>query len=148
MAGPLNHSPADILSRVLIDLTLGKNPPATPWPVYVGVEAANPDAVITVFDTTGVTGPFTWVDNDRSIMHGYQVRVRAATHPVGYLKTNQIAEALDAVNDVSVTIDGYVYLVECAPRTGDVMVLGLDPNTKRNLFTVNGTMTVRRTATP
>src|SRR5262245_53276067 len=146
MSGALNHSPADALRKALVALGLAAEPPATTWPAYATVEPDLPDNAITVFDTAGRDRGRDMVANNRVIHHGIQVRVRSATHVVGYAKANAIAVALDSLYQRAVTIDLSTYLIHDVSRTGDVLALGKNLADRRSVFTINALLTVKKIA--
>jgi hypothetical protein len=147
MAGQLDHSPADVIRRTLIALGLGADPPALPWPIFAALEPTNPDQVITVFDTTGQDGERDSILNDRQGYEGIQVRVRSATHPVGFAKANAVYVALNQIRRRPITIGTAVYMVQTVITQGTVLPIGLEPSTKRSLFTINALVSLRKTGT-
>lgn len=148
MPGPLTHSPADVVRRLLIGLGLGNDPPAEPWPMYVGGEPTVPDNVITLYDMLPRLHGREMVTGERQLHHGVMVRVRGTDYNVAYAKANAIAVALDeGVYQETVTISPSRYLVHAADRTGDVLALNKESfETKRSLFTVNALVSLRQVA--
>jgi hypothetical protein len=143
------HSPADVLRYLLIQLGLGTAPSSGgAWPVYAADEPATPDNCITVYDTQGRDAGRIMNTGEREEYPGFQVRVRSLDHPTGALKANQIADALDtAVRLTNVTVETYTYLVYCVSRTGNVLAAGKEsPTSKRKLFFINGVVRLSRTA--
>lgn len=151
MPGLLDHSPADILREVMVaTLSLGTDPDdGDVWPVYASSEPDSPDNCITVFDTEGVKTGRLMVGGEVTEHHGIQIRVRSVDFPTGYAKARAIAVSLDEeLYYDPVTMESSIYNVRCFNRTSGVLSLGKDvPNTKRNLFTINGLLSVRRTGT-
>lgn len=146
MPGTLTTSPADVLRRLLIVLGHGADPPATPWPVFVGREPDTPDSVITIRNTSGRNLGKTMPDGERQELHGVSVRVRSASYAAGYTKARQIAVALDEDIDQEVVAAGSPsrnYRVHAVHRTGDVNDLGPEEQTRRSVFTLNALMSVR-----
>lgn len=146
MPGSLTHSPADIVRRLLIALGVGVDPPSSPWPIYASGEPSLPDNVITVFGTTGRQHGRTATDGEMQEHHGIQVRIRAATYPVGYTKARTIATALDTMYQDVITVPSTTnsYLIHAILRTSDVIELGKEtPSSKREIFTVNALVSVR-----
>jgi hypothetical protein len=154
MPGPLTHSPADIIAKVLIDLSLGLEPPTTPWPVFVSNEPDVPDNCITTYDTLGKSSGRTNYDGEQQEHHGVQVRVRSINHPIGFTKARAIAIALDqSVYDMVVSIGSVSYLVHCVNRQGDIISLGKEvtvsgyksesPSSRRQIFVINTFVSVR-----
>lgn len=148
MSDLLDHSPADILRKLFIIKGYGGDPATSPlpgWPVYASGEPSEPDAAITIYDTTGrVLGrDFTgW----NTTHHGIQIRIRASAHTSGYLKANAIAVAMDrGFFQANVTIGSANYKVETFTRTSDILPLGKESApSKRRIFTINGTLVLRK----
>jgi hypothetical protein len=132
---------------MLINLGLGTTPPGAgyTWPVFVAGEPPTPDNVVTVYNTLGKDEGRSQVDGERQEHHGIQVRIRGATHDIGYRKARAIATALDrSVYQEGVDIDEFSYLVHCVSRTGDVLDLGSEtPESKRQVFTINALVSLR-----
>lgn len=145
MPGTLSHSPADVLRKLLVSLSLGSYPanPSGSWPIYASGEPDEPDSAITVYDTTGVTNGRTAPDMEMHEYHGVQIRIRAAAHTAGYAKSRATAIALDGIQDRTVSIGSTTYIVQVVNRTGDVLSLGKEDG-KRSVFTVNALVMVRQ----
>jgi hypothetical protein len=146
MSGLLAHSPADVIGQLLVALGLGTDPTAGgAWPVYVSDEPDSPDSCLTVFDTSARDRGRLMATGQRVEMHGFQVRVRSTTHPVGYTKARAVAVALDEdVYQTAVTLGGHVYMVHSVSRSSDVIPLGKElPRSERSIFTINATGTIR-----
>ena len=149
MSGSLDHSPSQIIRQMLVDLSLGTLPSEDDdWPIFATNEPDTPDSVITVYDTLGKLDGRTQVDGKLQIHHGFQVRIRDANTRNGYSKANAIAIALDeSTYQETVTISDSIYLVHSVSRTTDVLPIGKEtPTSKRNIFTINATATLRQTA--
>jgi hypothetical protein len=151
MSLPFLHSPAEIVRALLIDLGLGTDPSSnTDWPVYATGEPDGRgvvDAVLTVYDTTPTQDGRSMPDGEQVYHYGFQVRVRAADHPTGFVKASAIRLALnETVRRNTVTISTQRYLVHAASGV-NLLTLGKDtPATKRSLFTVNGMVSITRKA--
>ncbi len=151
MSGTLAHSPADVVRHLLVDLgggVLGGG--AVPWtggawPIYVSSEPDDPDSVITIFDTAGITQGRIF-QGEIQEHQGFQVRVRDANHVDGYTKANALAVLLDESSDrVNVTFASTNYFVHAITRTTGVLVLGKNvPIDKRNVFTINAIVALRQ----
>jgi hypothetical protein len=145
MSGLLNHSPADIVCQLLISLGLVDDPlgtgTATGWEGYVSNESSVPDNVVTVYDTQGKPDGRVMTSGEQQEHHGFQLRVRGADAQVGFAKARALAVALDqTVLRNSVTLGTSTYLVQAVSRTGEVIPLGTEPGTSRELFTINATI--------
>lgn len=148
MPGNLDHSPADILRHLLINISQGTLPTDNlTWPVYTSQQPDKPDNLITTLDFPGPHQGRAQVDGEVQERHGVTVRVRAANHVTGYLKARQIAIALDQqVYRETVTIDTIGYTVHAVSRDANApSSLGKDvPGSKRDLFTIDTTISVRK----
>lgn len=133
---------------MLVDMGYGTNRSANgAWPIHSTNEPDLPDNCITVYDTQGVDEGRV-MQGERQEKHGIQVRIRSATHAAGFTKARAIAVAID--QDVyleSVVVDGHTYIVHAMSRTSDVLALGKElPTSKRTVFTINATATVRQSS--
>lgn len=151
MPGALDHSPADIVRRLFVSLSLGTLPSSSQaegdWPIHAALEPDSPDSVITIYDTEGVTQGRIQIDGEIQEQHGIQVRIRARSHQAGYPKANDIVQAMDkTIYRNTVTIGSDTYLVHSVTRTGGILSLGKQvPLNKLNLFTINALVSVRQT---
>lgn len=146
MSGSLTHSQAEVVQYLLADLGHGILPSDLPgsWPIYALKEVDTPDDLITVYDTVGRNQGKTQFDGEVQEMHGVQIRIRAALNYLGRRKAREIQVGLDPVRLKNVTVESSVYLVHSLSRSGDVNSLGNEPNTKRELFTVNFLVALRQ----
>lgn len=142
---PLAHSPADVLRRVLIALSEGVDPPLTVWPIYASREPHSPDNCVTVIDTDGVQQGRYMKTGERAERHGVRIIVRATDHKVGWAKARALAVAIDEdVYDNEVTLDGTTYRVHAVSRRGNVVSEGRNvPTSQRNVFTIEGTVSLK-----
>lgn len=142
----MTHSPSDVLRKLLIDLGVGADPPATPWPIYVGGEPPSPDNAVTIYDTAGADGGRAMFAGTLLGWVGVQVRVRSSDHPTGWTKADAIQTTLaESVYDERVTVGASTYLVHCLSKIGDVLAIGKEsPTSKRSLFTFNALMSVKQ----
>jgi len=144
----LTHSPADVIRKLLVDLSLGalaSEASATNWPVYFSAEPVTPDNAITVYDTPGVNSGRSMVDGKKMGLYGFQVRVRATDARVGWIKAHAIQATLaEVVYDETVVIGASRYLVHAVSKIGDVLSLGKDLNSARSLFTLNAVTTIKQ----
>ena len=153
MPGMLDHSAAEIIRKMIVDMGFGNEPnvPLTvAWPTYTSTNTLTniPDNVIFVKDTQGRDGGRTNSDGERQEHHGIQITVQSSVHRVGYKKLKTLAQSLDTLvylRGVSVTdlISGEIsrYVVHSFNRTSDVIpvgTVGKDTSSKRSIFTLNG----------
>lgn len=147
MPGVLQHSPADVVRSLLLELELGFDyaDDATSWAVFTDGEPDLPDNCITVYGTQGRDEGSEMVQGERAEHHGVQIRIRSKTHTQGYVKARDIASAMDRNSHfINLVLEDIGYLVWKVTRTTDVLPLGKDaPNSKRNLFTINAVVSVR-----
>lgn len=148
MSGALTHSPADILRRALVSLGVGVLPEdGGDWPISATVEPNKPDNSITLYNTTSIKQGRSQLNGEIQEQYGIQVRVRSAGTVAGYTKANEVVIALDqSIRLTTVTINSSVYLIYGVSRLGGVIDLGKEtPTSKRNLSTINATVTLRQT---
>lgn len=148
MSGLLDHSPADVVRQLLVDLSLATTPEdGGAWPAYVGRVPDSPDEAMILTDTAGIDHGRTAPDGVRHEHHGFQIMLRARTHEDGYPKARAVAVALDEdVSLASVVVRSATYLVHTITRTTDVIPLGREsPASDRRLFTINALVALRQT---
>lgn len=145
MSSLLNHSPAEIIRQLIIDLSLGTMPTdRDDWPVSVDAEPDSPDNCITITDTTGHDDGQHQPTGELREHYGIQIRIRAVTHPVGWVKTNTLRKTLSEnvyLQGVSVQRSGETatyYTVHALGGFSSVLRMGKDIRTsKRRLFSLN-----------
>ena len=147
MSGLVTHSPNDILRRLLINAGQGTLPSVGgSWPI--GVERPNsPDSCITLTETTGKRDGRVMTSGEVIEHPGIQIEVRSATFSVGFLKAKQLATYCDeSIYNSGVTFEGKSYNIVNVSRVGVVMAIGREtPESKRELFTFNATVTIIQT---
>lgn len=141
----LFHTPAYIVRTMMIDMDLGAVPSTSAvWPIYVSQEPSDPDNVITVYDTVGVKQGRIMFNGEVLERYGIQVRVRSANHVDGYVKADTVKIALDKdVYRRKVQVDDTVYRLHAFTRPGAPLSLGKQPETRRDLFTINPTVLIK-----
>lgn len=147
MLGNLQHSPADIVRRLIVRAALGSAPElGGTWPVYASGEPHAPDHVITVYDTEGKENGRTMPDGEAQRHVGVQFRIRCTTHPLGYRKASDIRTYISEISyQESITLGDVAYLVRCFSSIGQVLSLGKDvPNSSRVLFTLNAMVVIEQ----
>lgn len=135
MTNDLQHSPAQIVSRLLVTLGVATELGGL-WPVYYSAEPDRPDATVTVYDTQGTNEGDTQ-EGEAQGHYGLQVRVRATTSAIAWTRTNLINRALQAQYNTTVTLDTQTYLVQCFARFGSGVPLGRVGGSSRVAFTLN-----------
>ena len=144
----LSNSPAEIVRKLLVDLSLGTEPSAGgSWPVYDGQVPDSPDDCIVVLDTAGVMLGRLQPTGEQVEDYGVQVTVRAAKHEDGYPKAEAISHALDqTVRNTPAVIGGNMYLVYRLQRKTQALPIGKEPQSSRVLFTINALVALKQTA--
>ena len=143
--GTLDDLPAQILRQLVIDLGHGTDPDDSgSWPVFATTEPNTPDNCITVYSTAGRDQGSIHVDPMLIENEGFQIKVRATTNSVGYTKADAIAKGFDAVALRTVILNGNTYVMWGIIR-GSILDVGKSvPESRRSIFTINGTLTVEQ----
>lgn len=143
-------TPAVVLTYFIIN-SLGKMTTPTDgedWPLY-SPHMPDGDNVETncgvVHDTLGVKDPRSISSGVVSEHPGVQIRVRTNDYNVGFAKIEDIALALDAVANETITIGSESYKIHNVSRASPIACLGVEPGTKRRtFFTVNYLLTLKK----
>jgi hypothetical protein len=147
MSTRLNHTPDDIIARLLVALGLGvtdDDEESTDWPVFYGYEPDLPDNCITVRETTPVNLGRIMFSGDELRHHGILIRIRANDLDVAKAKVEDIYAALAAADKENVTIDASTYTVYTLNLASGPFHIGKDvPGGKRDVFTINYTVPIR-----
>lgn len=159
MPAGLTDSAADVVRQLLIDRSLGTDPEADgDWPVFAKYEPDGDelDNRMTVFNTPGVGAGRHQPDGYPAGYLGFNVRVVAVDWATGWAKANAVREALTTgagggVRNASVGVTNgvtpaRVYAVQSVSRLSDVRDVGKERTSKRNVFTMDGLITVRQTS--
>ena len=146
MSSSLDHSPADVVRWLLIDLSLGTDPgDEGSWPIHASSEPDSPDNLIAVYDTAGVTGGRIQRTGETIEHRGIMVQVRGTGQPTAWAKAEAIKTALDESVDKSlVTVGSSDYIVYAITRHSGPVSLGREPSTNRFLFTINAVVALRQ----
>lgn len=151
MSGALNHTPADVIRELLVDLSLGSEPSdALAWPAYCehmpdkGAHAANPDNVIVVYTTAGTQGGAIQIDGETPEKRGIQVTVRSNDTGDAYVKAAAILRQFDVgVNRATVIVGTHTYMVHSIQWTSPP--IRLPPDGRRFLFSCNALAAITQT---
>ena len=142
----MDHSPAEIVRKNLTDDDYGSTPSTkSTWPIFVGhmpdgdgVE----DAALCIYDSAGVLER-KMRGGVRTQHYGIQIRCRCGVYNSGWVKINEITEALDAVIGVSVAFDSATYYtIKNFTLTSAIVPLGADEAKGRFHWTVNFIVTL------
>jgi hypothetical protein len=145
MTSALAHAPAEIVAQMIIDLAKGTDPgDSLAWPVYVDFAPESPDQLIAVDTSESIDGGKCQT-GEVTELHGIHVLVRSNTYSAGQVKARDIAVTLDEqVQNKQVTYSGSDYIVSSFRRRGGVLnPTRLDKDSRRNVFTFHGTVTIR-----
>ena len=159
-AGYLEHSPADVVGRLLVQLGVGSDPdiPGLTWPIFDGIEPDVPDNLITVYDTKG----FQFGRNELGIVSEAPTitfRVRSTIPGNGFRKTSEIQKTISEfppftqvfVTDPVLGVRTYeVHTIK--PSTTIInlgknapSILGATASTsKRNIYVLNAVVVLRQ----
>lgn len=140
MPSKITYSGAEVTKAVLEHLGLVGGV----WPCFVANKPDAPDQLVTVTDTAGFDNGRTMVDGELQGLFGVQITFRALTHRVGWLKGNDVQQALcEDVYRQIVSVEGTGYLVHCFSGVGDVLCLGPElPASVRRIFTLNAFLSI------
>lgn len=144
------YSPADITARLLVDAGVGVTGGTVgDWPIFTADEASDPDNVITVYDRDAPNQGRTMPDSEVQGQSGLQIRVRATDHLTGWAKCDEIFSLLSSVYDTRVQIQLHPsgsknFNVHNYCGISNIIPIGKDvSNTRRRLFTINCTVSMR-----
>lgn len=145
----LEHSPAQIIRQLLIDLSLATDGGAS-WPAFYSREPGAPDNCITVYATQGIVHGRSMIDGRIVEKRGIQIRIRSQVENVGWVKADAIrTELAESVYQRTVHITSGAthtdYLVHSLDRIGEILSIGTEsPTSSRNLFTLNAVTHIRQ----
>ena len=134
-------SPAVVIATYIVEQNVMSTPSAVAtWPLYVSTLPESDQVernAGAVFDT----GPI----KDGRLMAGSVVEhfgvmfhIRSINSRAGWGKINQVATAIDAIDNTVITVDSIDYEINNVTRIGGINSLGLLPGTIREyLFTLN-----------
>jgi len=140
MSGTLNHSPADIIRQLLIDLSLGTDGTLTDWPIYSTASPNTPNDIIVVTKTESKFQGRDMNSGEIQEHYGINISVRGEDVVTASDKAQDIAFALDATVDrdvVSMTGPTNTYQIEATTRIGAPLPLGKEEEGRRELFSLN-----------
>lgn len=145
----MNHSAAEIVQQLLIDLGVATDPDdGEDWPAYYSNMPDSPDDCLAVLDTSAIKHGRSQVDGTTWVHYGVQVTVRGGDVRTAYVKARDVSRAFDedVVRD-EVTLDDSIYTVHAVSRTGAEVPLGPEGTTRRRLWTLNALASITLTGT-
>lgn len=148
MSGNLSHSVEQIIQYLLDDLSLGTLPSEDDsWPVFRANLPDAPDSLIAVLRTASDIKGRLHYDGTVVEHYGVQITVRGVTDTAGATKAQSIVESFaGTVKNTDVTIGSNVYRVHTIKRINGPLSIGNEsPESKRKIFTINITVSMRQT---
>lgn len=143
-------TPAEVIAHALANAGLGSyDPPGTVWPIYVGSMPIAPDMCIAIYDTQGRYDGRT-MDDGVTVLHpGLQIRTRAQQYADAESKMTTIQAVLDALHNTTVAAvdEGRTYTIAAVTRTSNLVDMGREEKYRRQLFAMNGVITVSSAVT-
>jgi len=140
-----DHSPAQVIAKLLFDQGVFDAPPSDEWPLYVGHLPGDKTVrqAASIVDTAAQMEGRILATGEVIEHPGLQIRTRSSSHPSAYQKVVQAAEALSGVNRIGVRMeDGTWYTVHAASRFSSILAMGLEEETRLWNFSVNYTITI------
>ena len=139
--------PSTILKQYLIDSGVGVDPTLSglDWGIYVSVmpdaDGIN-DNTQAIFDTTGIKlGK--WLKNGQTFFqYGFQILIRSNDYVAGFDQMKLVSDKLDSVKYTSQVYNSTTYTMASVKRTSSFPVGQEDDKRRRQLFSVNGLLSV------
>lgn len=145
------YSPARLVAQYLVDNNLVDWPPGNttlPASTWYGFYASMPelgDSAVCVYDTTPTPdGRYHRGAGDTVEHPGIQIRVRHKLYDPGWAKAFEIQQYLDLIKNTTVTVDSVPHLLEACTQTAGLTFIGQEEKNKRQLFTLNRILTLKR----
>lgn len=142
----LLYSPADLLSRLLVQRGQGGDPLASPlplWPVYTNSEPAFPEELITVYDQQPRPDARDMTSGEHALHYGFEIRLRGGDQPTVFRRAEALRFwLLTKVQNMTITTPEATYLVPCV---ADVTLRGMGrdvPGSKRIRYAIAGVITL------
>lgn len=146
MSGSLDHSQAEIVRKLLIDLGHAVDSTTTSWSAFAFTEPDQPDNTITIYNTTGTTQGIFQTNGQVQEFHGVQIRLRGNDKKATFVKANDIYVALSGVQMRTVTVESAIYTIASVRPTATIIDLGNEtPESKRRIFTINAITALHQT---
>jgi len=143
--GDTIRSPAYIMAVYIINYLEKMSWPSSSldWPLFVSHLPESRDDCGAVYDTAGKMDLRSM--NGTTYIHpGIQLRIQSKDYETAYEKIEDIAGALDQVNNVVVQVGDLQYEIQNVSRTSPIVALGVEPGTMRRFsFTVNFLLSIR-----
>ena len=152
---PLQHDPAKILKKLLVDLghvgepaTTGTHPAWPCWATGIPDGTTVPDDIVAITNTQGSDSGRTQPDGEVNRREGIQVMIRSLVPDTGRAKAGAILTALESqvrLNTVTIGNPSVTYLVWNCARIGQIIPLGKEsPTSERRRWTINCELVVEQ----
>lgn len=141
----LTRSPADIIVQYLVSEGLASLPTdnVAEWPAYCSAFGTDGDEAICVYDTAGTKDFRLMGTGETKEKHGFQIRVRARTHSIGYTKAAELCRAMDAVRRAQMDFEDMELMLHSVSRKSSIIPLGeVEEKNRRTHFTINFVLTL------
>lgn len=144
----LQASPASVMAYYIINELEKMSDPSDgdDWPLYVSHLPDNKNVKTdagAIYDTAG-TSDIRSMTGENYEHPGVQIRIRSRVYETGFVKIEDIANALDTVVQADVEIGDLEYRIYNVSRTSPIASLGVEPGTTRRFhFTINFLLTIR-----
>ena len=90
---------AEDIKSILVTAGVGSATPTADWSIHIGTEPAQPNKVLTIYDTGGEgSGYYLNSAKKPTVYDTFQVRVRGMTYTEAYAKLSSVLDALDQKN--------------------------------------------------
>ena len=140
----MNDSPAQILREHLIQAGLIEDENGATWPSYFDHMPSGKDKqeVVSIHNAVGLKDGRLMTGEE--IEHpGIQIRVRARAYATGYQKLSAIADELSNISQRLLVMSAISsYNISSVSRTSPVLPLGVEPETRCHLFSLNCLATI------
>lgn len=101
-----------------------------------------PDDTIAVADSPPLLDGRLMRTGEQVEFHGIQIKARSADYDAVYTKLKSIRTALNGLVNDTVTVDGNQYRIHAFTVTVDVTYLGQEEKKKREMFVLNGLVSI------
>lgn len=137
---------SQIIAQVIADLSLGDANQNNDWGIVVAEMPIDPDRVIVVSDTKGVSSGKIMRSGEDIIHHGVQIITRSKAYDEAWIKGRAIQTTLSALSNRAVSVTNgfgtYNFTLEAFSLFGTLIPMGEEEKNRRNLVSFNGLLTI------
>ena len=129
----MNNTPSKILSTYLTDEGLFENDLSEDWALYISHLPDTPSKIAVLYDTPGsIDGRY--MNTGETVEHyGMQIFIRGDDYQETFSKLRVALEALELVENESVTVGANSYTIHAVSRTSSIISLGAEEGSKRRV---------------